>query len=58
MFEFFVGLTIAVAVAIVIASTVLLVGMFGIMLNKKFLCWYIKKIVMVSKALENESMED
>ena len=58
MFEFFVGLTIAVAVAIVIASTVLVVGMFGIMLNKKFLCWYIKKIVMVSKALENESMED
>ena len=33
MFEFFVGLTIAVAVAIVIASTVLVVGMFGIMLQ-------------------------
>ena len=58
MFEFFVGLTIAVAVAIVIASTVLIVGMFGIILNKKFLCWYTKKIVMVSETLQNEDWED
>ena len=58
MFEFFVGLTIAVAVAIVIASAVLVVGMFGIMLNKKFLCWYCKKIMMVSKTLQDEDWED
>lgn len=58
MFEFFVGLTIAVAVAIVIAITVLVVGMFGIMLNKKFLCWYIKKIAMVSETIRDEDWED
>ena len=58
MFEFFVGLAIAITIAIVAASIILVVGMFGIMLNKKFLCWYCKKIVMVSETLQNEDWED
>lgn len=58
MVEFFVGLAIAITIAMIVASAILVVGMFSIILNKKFLCWYVKKIVMVSKALENESLED
>ena len=54
MFEFFVGLTIAITIAIMVASTILLVvGMFGIMLNKKFLSWYLKKIIKVTESFEN-----